>query len=101
VAMTKEYDPERDGPKRPRPPKDQMYRPDRDGPKRPRPPMPIDKMYRPDRDGPKRFSPMPQRPTPRPPMFGRPMPGKLPSGASSQENFKKAARGAAIMNRLK
>jgi hypothetical protein len=42
VAITKEYDPERDGPKRPRPPMPitKEYDPERDGPKRPRPPMP-------------------------------------------------------------
>ena len=95
MAMTKEYDPERDGPKRPRPP---MFGKPSAG-KKPRPFMPriIDDTPLPTIPG----TNEPDYPIYLPPMPVKPTPGKLPSGASSQENLKKAARGAAIMNRLK
>lgn len=92
MAITKEYDPERDGPKRPVRPRPPMT--GRPVPGKPRPvrPAPTDKMYRPDRDGPKIPSPMPMlnRPFPKP----QPLP-KMPKLDS------KSARGNAIMDRLK
>jgi hypothetical protein len=82
MAMTKEYGPERDGPKKPRPP---MFGKPMPKPM-PRPSMPS--------------KPMPGKPIPQPNMPGKPIPQPSMPGVGSQEQLKKAARGAAIMKRM-
>jgi hypothetical protein len=115
MAMTKDYDPRRDGPKRPRPP--MPSKPSAGN--KPRPPMPqiIDDMPLPtipgtnEPDYPIYLPPMPGKPMPRPTMPSKPGAGRKPGpfmprldpsmpGANSQEQLKNAARGAAIMKRM-